>query len=1248
LTTGDDTVDFSGTSNNTITATDGTLTSGDQINAGNPPNRLILNGGGTFDLTAPLTLTGIDTVEETAGVQVVTLRAGLPVTVMVDSGVSGGESVTLANVDDSFQGGSSGSNNIYATAAIVAVAAIDGGSSSYSSIQINGNDQLVSFATNTAITNITYVNIAGSNITFDPGTEGVAVVYSGGTGNTVMLNSTTQNAVDYAGANTYLFTNGDTLDVLAAAQPTPPLDSLVDFDSSDTLQIGNLDPNQPASVSYDTTTGVLTVSGLEANTGNTLVDTFQLRGTFSDNFAIAPSGDGFGYLVTYGGPDQTVAVLTQYDDSVGAGTTLVVATDSTLTGGDVIAPDPGTTLDLVGAGSFDLTQPQTLNNIAAIVVESPDAVVTLRQGTVIPVTLSAAGHDTLTFANASDTVNTQGGGSDTFNATADQARNITIAAGPFSTLNINDNTNEITIGSNITGITYLGLNGGSDALDPSASGATTIYVYDVIGGGRNTILLNDTTTSAVEYARVNAQTQPDSDNFFFDASATSQALTIAYANAPTENLYGFNSASTVALLAFATASLTVSDDSASIGAPATLLTIDGTDATGTSITQTLQLFGAYTGTFSVDPNTLSSGYLVSYAGAAPNNTLTTNDDTISGATDVYAADNTFNFGDQISFAPGGILHLIGTGSFVLNNPAQPITNLATIDAAYQHQSITLAPDPVTVDINSAGHDVIFNLTDQDVINGGGSGNNYAQSNSGQINGLNVDFGASGHNQIQIDDAGYTLVLNAPNVKNVESFSIQQNAGIVIDTGNFEALSGQKVEIDIAVSAGATNGPDTVFLRGDGEQVTDFFGGNTFDLLGPNQIINADVNGQGSPAEVVFGFDQTDTLNLPFLDTINLSTTIDQNAQTTTLLVTGTQFGNSYSQSFQFQGIYDGTFVPTHSAQFSNGYSVTYTPCYAEGTRIAILDADGRATERAVEDVRAGDVALLADGRTRPVVWVGSRRIDVARHPDPKAVAPIRIAAGAVAPGLPRRDLTVSPDHAVMVDGALIPARLLVNGASIRRLDVKSVRYLHIELDAHDLLLAEGLAAESYLDTGNRATFSGAVLITLHPDLSPAPRADGMPVATAPERVRPVWERLAHRAGVAIEDAAETATLAAPTLVVDGVATRGMRVGPDRIAFALPAGARAARLVSAASRPSDACPWLDDRRRLGVPVARIEADGVALPLDAPAFGAGWHATERDGARAWRWTDGNAAIALPEGTSLLTVTLTQACDSKARAA
>lgn len=63
-----------------------------------------------------------------------------------------------------------------------------------------------------------------------------------------------------------------------------------------------------------------------------------------------------------------------------------------------------------------------------------------------------------------------------------------------------------------------------------------------------------------------------------------------------------------------------------------------------------------------------------------------------------------------------------------------------------------------------------------------------------------------------------------------------------------------------------------------------------------------------------------------------------------------------------------------------------------------------------------------------------------------------------------------PNHAVLVDGALIPIRHLVNDSTVTQIKRNAITYYHIGLPRHDVILADRLLAESYLDAA-RATHS---------------------------------------------------------------------------------------------------------------------------------------------------------------------------------
>ena len=143
-----------------------------------------------------------------------------------------------------------------------------------------------------------------------------------------------------------------------------------------------------------------------------------------------------------------------------------------------------------------------------------------------------------------------------------------------------------------------------------------------------------------------------------------------------------------------------------------------------------------------------------------------------------------------------------------------------------------------------------------------------------------------------------------------------------------------------------------------------------------------------------------------------------------------------------------------------------TICFLAGTLIRTPDG-----EVAVESLKHGDLVLTQDGRTVPVDWLGIQTVSL-RFADKMRVLPIRIRAGALAANVPCRDLLVSPDHAILVDGTLIHAGALVNGTSIvRETNVSStLKYYHVEVEDHSLIMAENTPAETFVDNVDRLNF----------------------------------------------------------------------------------------------------------------------------------------------------------------------------------
>ncbi len=173
----------------------------------------------------------------------------------------------------------------------------------------------------------------------------------------------------------------------------------------------------------------------------------------------------------------------------------------------------------------------------------------------------------------------------------------------------------------------------------------------------------------------------------------------------------------------------------------------------------------------------------------------------------------------------------------------------------------------------------------------------------------------------------------------------------------------------------------------------------------------------------------------------------------------------------------GSFTVTNS-----GRNTLITACFAAGTR----------TE--------GEFGKV------PVRRLGFRRTSLAKHPSPHDAMPVRVRAGAFASTLLVRALLLSPDHAVFLDGHLVPIRHLIDGISIAQETREHITCWHLELDRHDVILAEDLPSESYLDTRNRAALESADGPTqLHPEFA---RASAQPALAGPRSTAMIASRTA--------------------------------------------------------------------------------------------------------------------------------------------
>ena len=159
-------------------------------------------------------------------------------------------------------------------------------------------------------------------------------------------------------------------------------------------------------------------------------------------------------------------------------------------------------------------------------------------------------------------------------------------------------------------------------------------------------------------------------------------------------------------------------------------------------------------------------------------------------------------------------------------------------------------------------------------------------------------------------------------------------------------------------------------------------------------------------------------------------------------------------------------------------------CYAKGT--LILTKNGYVP---IENMKAGDKVItngkiyknknvkLEKIKTEPVLWVGKFKVNKLNS----SSRPICIKKGALSKNLPFKDLYVSPNHSIVIDGEMVLAKELVNEHTIYQDNAcQDVEYYHLECEHHSTIFANGVLSESYLDLNNRTVFDDSVKI--HPKI----------------------------------------------------------------------------------------------------------------------------------------------------------------------
>jgi hypothetical protein len=286
--------------------------------------------------------------------------------------------------------------------------------------------------------------------------------------------------------------------------------------------------------------------------------------------------------------------------------------------------------------------------------------------------------------------------------------------------------------------------------------------------------------------------------------------------------------------------------------------------------------------------------------------------------------------------------------------------------------------------------------------------------------------------------------------------------VLVDGGSLSSVSGS---IDLAGSALDISITDGGTLNAYNITASDTFSFGATQAGGTNTLIIPSYSGTVSANITNFGVG--DSINTGVDSTPTITT--DGSVYTVTI-------GSVTIENVSLSGG-----LTTGNIKVSSG--ILTVACYVGGTRVATPSG-----EVAVEMLRIGDLVRTHAGQDRPVKWIGRRFYPAGTAAQRREVRPIRISRDALADGLPRRDLLVSPEHALLLGGVLVPARHLVNGVSTAPVDGRGgVRYFHIELEDHDIILAEGQPAETFVDCESRKMFDNAAgFAALYPDdASPA-------------------------------------------------------------------------------------------------------------------------------------------------------------------
>lgn len=217
------------------------------------------------------------------------------------------------------------------------------------------------------------------------------------------------------------------------------------------------------------------------------------------------------------------------------------------------------------------------------------------------------------------------------------------------------------------------------------------------------------------------------------------------------------------------------------------------------------------------------------------------------------------------------------------------------------------------------------------------------------------------------------------------------------------------------------------------------------------LVSAAINKLGAVALVVDG------VVLQFVSFDRVVTATEGPADGLTAVQLGTTNGGESLESTDMGQTYIVVSPPSPGA----------IPCFVSGTLI-----DTPKGPVPVETLLPGDLVLTQDSGCKPIVWAGCRRLN-GPHTEQKNLFPVRLPRGCLGPDCPKEDVLVSPNHRIRLRHSslellffepevLVAAKYLVgwNGVHVAY-DQRSVTYVHLLFEDHQLVSTQGLISESF-------------------------------------------------------------------------------------------------------------------------------------------------------------------------------------------